>query len=301
MTKSLSKGSVLKSGWIYINPTETRVIDTNAMVESKLKELSFKLAAETDGDAGFTEGFVQGIKAEQVTELIGERVEPISEEPENTVPESEILLQQAQEEIENMKAQALAEIEEARTQVIEEARKLGFQEGFEQGKKEGYEQGHIDGLNSVEEEREEALRETSIRIAQMEEEYQKKMDELEPQFIEMLTGIYEHIFHVSLKNSRDLIVYLIANTMRNLEGNNGYLIHVSREDYPFVSMQKKELVKGTGISVDDIDILEDATLGRSECMIETGNGVFDCGLGTQLEALNEELRLLSYEPGKTEG
>ena len=284
-----------------MNPTEARVIDTNAMVESKLKELSFKLAAETDGDAGFTEGFVQGIKAEQVTELIGERLESISEEPENTIPESELLLQQAQEEIENMKAQALAEIEEARVQVIEEARKLGFQEGFAQGEQEGYEKGHVDGLNSVAEEREEVLREASIRIAQMEDEYQKKIDELEPQFIEMLTGIYEHIFHVSLKNSRDLVVYLIANTMRNLEGSNGFLIHVSKEDYPFVSMQKKELVKGTGISVDDIDILEDATLGRSECMIETGNGVFDCGLGTQLEALNEELRLLSYEPIKTEG
>ena len=297
----MSKGSVLKSGWMYMNPTEARVIDTNAMVESKLKELSFKLAAETDGDAGFTEGFVQGIKAEQVTELIGERLESISEEPENTIPESELLLQQAQEEIENMKAQALAEIEEARVQVIEEARKLGFQEGFAQGEQEGYEKGHVDGLNSVAEEREEVLREASIRIAQMEDEYQKKIDELEPQFIEMLTGIYEHIFHVSLKNSRDLVVYLIANTMRNLEGSNGFLIHVSKEDYPFVSMQKKELVKGTGISVDDIDILEDATLGRSECMIETGNGVFDCGLGTQLEALNEELRLLSYEPIKTEG
>lgn len=286
---------------MYMNPTEARVIDTNAMVESKLKELSFKLAAETDGDAGFTEGFVQGIKAEQVTELIGERLESISEEPENTIPESELLLQQAQEEIENMKAQALAEIEEARVQVIEEARKLGFQEGFAQGEQEGYEKGHVDGLNSVAEEREEVLREASVRIAQMEDEYQKKIDELEPQFIEMLTGIYEHIFHVSLKNSRDLVVYLIANTMRNLEGSNGFLIHVSKEDYPFVSMQKKELVKGTGISVDDIDILEDATLGRSECMIETGNGVFDCGLGTQLEALNEELRLLSYEPIKTEG
>ena len=297
----MSKGSVLKSGWMYINPTETRVIDTNAMVESKLKELSFKLAAETDGDAGFTEGFVQGIKAERVTELIGEGEEQIPEEPENTIPESEILLQQAQEEIENMKAQALAEIEEARVQIIEEAKKAGYQEGFAQGKKEGFDKGHVDGLNSVAAEREEALREASIRIAQVEEEYQKKIDELEPQFIEMLTGIYEHIFHVSLKNSRDLVVYLIANTMRNLEGSNGFLIHVSREDYPFVSMQKKELVKGTGISVDDIDILEDATLGRSECMIETGNGVFDCGLGTQLEALNEELRLLSYEPGKTEG
>lgn len=288
MTKSLSKGSVLKSGWMYINPTEARVIDTNAMVESKLKELSFKLAAETEGDAGFTEGFVQGIKAEQVTELIGEGLEPISEEAENAIPESELLLQQAQEEIENMKAQALAEIEEARVQVIEEAKKIGYQEGFALGEKEGYEKGHVDGLNSVAEEREEALREVSIQLAQMEEAYQNKIAELEPQFIETLTGIYEHIFHVSLKNSRDLIVYLIENTMRNLEGSNGFLIHVSREDYPFVSMQKKELVKGTGISVDDIDIIEDATLARSECMIETGNGVFDCGLGTQLEALNED-------------
>lgn len=297
----MSKGGVLKSGWVMINPAQTRVIDTNAMVENKLKELSFKLAAETDGDAGFTEGFVQGIKAEQVAELVGEDTENIPEEPINESSEHEIALQQAMQEIEDMRSQALAEIEEARVQIIEEAKKAGYQEGFSQGKKEGYDRGHTEGLNSVAKEREEALQEVSLRAAQMDEEYQKKMDELEPQFIETLTGIYEHIFHVSLKNSRDLVVYLIANTMRNLEGNSGYLVHVSKEDYPFVSMQKKELIKGTGIPLEAIDILEDATLGRSECMIETGNGVFDCSLGTQLEALNEELRLLSYEPHKTEG
>ena len=44
MTRSLSKSGVLKSNWVYVNPVETRVIDTNAMVESKLKELSEKLA-----------------------------------------------------------------------------------------------------------------------------------------------------------------------------------------------------------------------------------------------------------------
>ena len=131
---------------------------------------------------------------------------------------------------------------------------------------------------------------------QLEEEYQRKLDELEPKFIDTLTGIYEHIFKVSLKNSRELIVHLIANTMRNIEGSNDYLIHVSKDDYPFVSMEKKELVKGTGIADDAVDIIEDSTLGRNECMIETGNGVFDCSLGTQLEALNEELRLLAYDP-----
>ena len=95
-------------------------------------------------------------------------------------------------------------------------------------------------------------------------------------------------------------MHLLANAMRNLEGGNGYLIHVSKDDYPFVSMQKKELVKGTSINPEDMDIIEDATLDRSECMIETGNGVFDCSLGTQLEALHEELRLLAYEPSTTD-
>ena len=47
MTSSLSKSGLLKSNWVYVNPTETRVIDTNAMVESKLKELSEKLSAQT--------------------------------------------------------------------------------------------------------------------------------------------------------------------------------------------------------------------------------------------------------------
>ena len=49
-------------------------------------------------------------------------------------------------------------------------------------------------------------------------------------------------------------------------------------------------------AIENVELLEDVTLGKNECMIETGNGVFDCSLGTQLEALNEELRLLSYEP-----
>ena len=60
MTRSLSKSGLLKSNWVYVNPTETRVIDTNAMVESKLKELSEKLSAQTRTDDEFADGFTQG-------------------------------------------------------------------------------------------------------------------------------------------------------------------------------------------------------------------------------------------------
>ena len=295
----MSKNGVLKSSYIIMNPTETRVIDSNALVENKLKELSMKLAAETGADEGFTDGFTQGIDAMQVVELVGEEYSgEMLAEPQEAIPTSEEIRQQAYEQVEEIKQQALAEIEEMKKQIMEEARQEGYKKGLEAGTQEGYKKGHTEGLNSVQAQREQLLEEISAKVNELDESYQKRIEEIEPRFVETLTGIYEHIFNVSLKNSRDIVVHLLGNAMRNLEGNSGYLVHVSKEDYPFVSMQKKELIKGTGINLDAVDIIEDSTLVKSECMIETGNGVFDCSLGTQLEALNEELRLLSYQPNK---
>lgn len=282
-----------------MNPTEARVIDSNALVENKLKELAMKLATETGEDEGFTDGFTQGIDAMQVVELVGEDAGgEMTAESQEAQPTAEDILQQAYDQAEEIKQQAIAEAEELKNQILEEARQEGYKKGLETGTQEGYKKGHTEGLNSVQAQREQLLEEISAKVNELEETYQKRLEEIEPRFVETLTGIYEHIFNVNLKNSRDIVVHLLGNAMRNLEGNSGYLVHVSKEDYPFVSMQKKELIKGTGINLESVDIIEDATLGKSECMIETGNGVFDCSLGTQLEALNEELRLLSYQPNK---
>ena len=305
----MSRNGVLKSGWVVVNPNDTKIIDSNALAEQKLKEMSVKLAQEYGEEPEFMEGFMSGINAVKVSELIkdedvkiiggsndADAQEPDLTEQPTVSKKAEDLIAEAQSQIELMKKEALLEIEQAKEQTYEDAKAEGYQAGLEQGRSEGFEQGHKDGLASVEREREKVFSEASQKIAMIENEYQKKLDELEPRFIDTLTRIYEHIFHVSFKNSRELIVYLIQNTMRNIEGSGSYLIHVSKEDYPFASMQKRELIKNTNISVDDIEIIEDSTLGKNECMIETGSGVFDCSLGTQLEALNEQLRLLSYQP-----
>ncbi len=304
-------GGILKSGWVKVDPANTRIIDTNARAEARLREMAVELARECGEEPDFADGFTQGISAVEVSQLIREGGENIigenqgfDTEPafeDNSFapqpgPMQEELIADAQAQIEQMREEALAEIEQVKAQALEEARSQGYQEGFEQGQNDGFAQGHRDGLNSVAEERRQVHTEAEQKMAALEEEYQQKIKELEPVFISTLTGIYEHIFHVNLKNSRELIVYLIQNTMRNIETGSTYLIHVSKEDYPFASMQKRELIKGTNIAIENVELLEDVTLGKNECMIETGNGVFDCSLGTQLEALNEELRLLSYEP-----
>jgi flagellar assembly protein FliH len=298
---------------MYVNPDNAKVIDSNAKAEEKLKEIAVELAKKCGEEPDFVEGFTQGIKAVDVSNLVGDDDDEELEDGDDddvevtpviykkTIPvaaqvqkERDNILAEARSQIETLKKEAATQIEQEKVKAIEEGRDQGYQEGLEKGHQEGFEKGHQEGLDSVNAMKEELMAEHEQRKAQLEGEYQQMLREAEPKFIDTLTGIYEHIFHVSLKNSRELIVYLIQNTMRNIEGGGTYVIHVSKEDFPFASVQKKELIKGTNINIDSVELLEDATLNKNECMIETGNGVFDCSLGTQLEALNEELRLLSY-------
>ncbi|MDE6918004.1 MAG: hypothetical protein K2P39_14555, partial [Lachnospiraceae bacterium] len=236
----MSSGGILKSGWVVVDPANTRIIDSNARAEARLKELAIELARECGEEPEFVDGFTQGISAVEVSQLIREGEGAMFGEEQGSDESAqpgggdfpplpaqiqEELIADAQAQIEQMREAALAEIEQAKIQIFEEARSQGYQDGFAQGQNDGFAQGHQDGLGSVAEEREQAQAQADQMMAAIEEDYQQKLKELEPIFIDTLTGIYEHIFHVSLKNSRELIIYLIQNTMRNIETGSTYLIH----------------------------------------------------------------------------
>ena len=82
--------------------------------------------------------------------------------------------------------------------------------------------------------------------------------------------------------------------MCKIEGNRSFFIHVSKEDYPFVSMQKKQITASVA-SGSSVEVVEDLTLSKNQCLIETEDGIFDCGVSTQLTELSNRLKLLSYE------
>ena len=107
-----------------------------------------------------------------------------------------------------------------------------------------------------------------------------------------LLCIYEHIFDVDLHSYREVLCYLISATMRKTEDNRSFLVHVSKEDYPYVSMQKKQIMAGATAPNSTVEIVEDMTLGKGECMIETESGIFDCGLGTQLSELRQKTKII---------
>ena len=164
----------------------------------------------------------------------------------------------------------------------------------ENARQEGMQQGYQDGIARADQETNQRMAQLEQKEKDLESAYETKIQELEPQFIDTLTGIYEHIFQVELQGYRDILSYLITNTMRKIEGNRSFFIHVSKEDYPFVSMQKKQFTASVA-SGSSVEVVEDLTLSKNQCLIETEDGIFDCGVSTQLTELSNRLKLLSYE------
>lgn len=288
--------NLFKSYYLNRNTEDARIIDSNEMIAQKLERIRTVMPEAFSHGDGFQQMDLaaQSAPADPADLLsmdsAGQTVQEVQEMPQEAVqtppvyegPTPEELIEQAKEEIEIMHANARSEIDHMRNEVILESRKQGYEDGKKQALAE-FEQMHA----QIEKER-----------RTLQAEYEKKMDELEPDFIRTLTGIYEKVFEVGLDNQQEIIVTLLRNTMRKLDGCKEFLVHVSTVDYPYVKEHKQQLLTDSSQEGTRIDIIEDSTIRENECTIETINGIYDCGLGTQMKELRNKLILLSYEGGQ---
>lgn len=287
--------NVLKGFYVSVEE-DKRVVDSNSLVEIKIKEdeeRRARLQAVLDEGYDLEEGFQEGLPISSLDALV-------NEDSESTVIKAENpQMAEANQELENLNAQIeeaqllLGELQAQADAILSQANEQAEQiktSAYEEAKNEGYQAGYADGMNEVE-----ALKAQVNQMAQdMEADYQNKLENLEPQFIEHITDIYEHIFKVDLNSFKGIVANLLIDAINSNTGVKNIIVHLSREDYPEISLMKDIILTETGMMENNIEFIQDATLGVNGCVIETDNGIFDCSLDTELAELKKKLTLLSY-------
>ncbi len=263
---------------------EKRIIDSNQAVSDRIKELSELL--ETVPEEDFADDFTEGLDAAQVDALLTDQDELAEEAARNEAAQKLIddANEQGQQIIEDANASASQIIEDANAraqEIIEEAKQQGHQEG--------YDRGYEDGMAKAAEYENELTEKDKAREA----EYEEKVAALEPKFVDTLTGIYSHVFGIDLSGRNDVVLSLLRDTIMRVDGAKNYLVHVSKDDHEYVAANKEELTRDLTSSA-TVEIVQDATLTQGNCFVETDGGIFDCSIGTELELLKKELKILSY-------
>ena len=273
--------NLLKGGMVNITQEGSRIIDANALIAERIGSLMKELKEPEN------EGFTEGLRVEEadISALLSDPEEGQEEElPEGlSVEDAEdrarTIVQEARDAASEILQEAITQAETEAETIRQKAREDGYLEGSQKAERE---------FHKLEKELKEKERE-------LEKQYDALVADLEPKFVDTLSGIYEHLFRVELGSHRDVLLYLIGDCMRGAEGSKSFQIRVSKEDYTYISTKKAGLLEAAGAGEAELEILEDPNLSRNGCIIRTENGIMDCSLQTQLEELNKKLRLLAYE------
>jgi flagellar assembly protein FliH len=272
--------NLLKRGTTTIS--EERIIDYNELIKLKLKNIANDRENHGNVDA---DGFVNGLKADVVEQLLTG-----SDEDGETA--------QSQEDVNNQIAAALEEANEQAQTIRDEANEVLAQAHMEarkiieDAKRTGYEQGAQNAREEYNAKADELARDYEAKKAQLEKEYNDMKASMEPELVETITEVFKKITYTVAEDNKDIIIGLINGVMKNTDISNEFIIKVSPEDYKFLVNNQGKIYCSVSKEV-TMDIVEDATMKKNQCIIESDTGVYDCSLDIELNNLIEDIKLLS--------
>ncbi len=287
--------NLFKAGFVSFDASDKRIIDSNELANQKIEafqelELKRQRAQMAQEDGSYDEmgmesdDFIPGIDMEQLSQLTEDQsmLESVPDpqfDMEAMQAEIDLKLQQAQEQadmiIQNAQQQAQA--------IMDDAQQQGYDAGYNTGYQEG-----VAAAQSLQDE-------INQQRGDLEKEYQQIVDELEPEMVDVLTQIYEHVFNIELREDKGIILHLLKTTLSRIEPGKDLIVHISSDDYDEIMDQKDVLDACITSPNTTMEIIEDPLLKENECMIESDSGVFDCSLGVELSEITRKLKLLSFD------
>lgn len=277
--------NLIKSVYFNVDPARARKIDSDERVEQYIPNIyeqkkevqSFEfqpLNASGLEEAGEGQSFEDGLSVISMDDVIGEEREKLSVQMRE---EREEILKKARREAEALVAEAGEQAESIKEMARLEGKNIGIEEG-----------------------RAEAGLELNQMRQSLQDEYEEKMQELEeqeknlePAFADIIISLVKKLTGVVCEDKKDVILYLIGSSLRNMEKSSRVILRVSKQDIARVA-SKKSTLKAIARDVSEFEIVEDESLTENQCIIETDNKMIDCSLDAQLQNLEEHVKLLVY-------
>ena len=219
-------------------------------------------------------------EAEQIVSDAEERafgeVKRKNDEAQKTVQdaknEAERISEDAETEAEKIKSDAEASAGDIR----ESARK----EGFEEGREAGYQEGIAEA---------ERLAEQFQRV--LDKAIEKRtviIEDSETQIIELVLMISRKVVKVISENQKNVVVNNVIQALRKLKTRGEVLVRVNLEDVELASERIKDFTR-MAENVQSVTVVEDSTVDKGGCVIETDFGEIDARISSQLKEIEDKI------------
>ena len=115
---------------------------------------------------------------------------------------------------------------------------------------------------------------------------------MEPMLAETILTVVSRVTHVLAEDKKDLVLQLVNDVLSKTEISKEFLIRVSSYDYKFL-LDNRDKITGVVSQSVQIEIVEDPTFVKGQCMIESDSGIYDCSLDIQLDNLISAIKVMA--------
>jgi flagellar assembly protein FliH len=215
------------------------------------------------------------------------------EEVRRKTNQAQKLRQEAEEDAGKLVAEAekrVAELESTAGSRLEAAEREAAKKGREEGREDGYKEGAA--------EVERLVGRLHVILDRAMDKRAEILAETETQVIELVLLVAKKVVKVISENQKSVVVQNIQQALRKLKTKSDVIVRVNLADLQLATEHVKDFVQMTE-NAKKLQIIEDSTVDRGGCVIETDFGEIDARISSQLSELEE--RILDVAPIKARG
>jgi flagellar assembly protein FliH len=186
--------------------------------------------------------------------------------------------------------QKAADLEADIKQRVTMTEREAYERGHEEGHAKGYEEGRAEVQRLVE-----SLHSIITRAIEKRNEI---IEEAETQIINLVLLIVKKVIKVISENQKNVVINNVVQALRKLKSRGDVVIRVNLADLELTSEHVKDFMKMVE-NVKSVTVLEDSSVDRGGCIIETDFGQIDARISSQLHEIEE--RILDLMPIRSKG
>lgn len=184
----------------------------------------------------------------------------------------------------------VAELEAGAAARLEAAEREAAKKGRDEGREDGYREGR--------DEVERLVGRVHVILERALDKRSEILEQAEAQMVELVLLIAKKVVKVISENQKAVVIQNIAQALRKLKTKSEVVIRVNLADLELATEHIKDFVQ-LAENAKRITVVEDTTVDRGGCLIETDFGEIDARISSQLSELED--RILEVAPIRARG
>ena len=227
-------------------------------------------------------------KADEIVKKAEEAAFP---EVKRQTDHAQVIKTQAETEVAKIKAEAQAEAERIiaeaqaeRDKIINESKKQGYDTGYEAGYQDGQKEAErlVERMHSI--------------LDNVMKRREEILSETEYQIVELVVLMARKVVKIISENQKTVIMNNVLQALKKVKGRGDVTIRVNLADAKLTTEHIQDFIDRVE-AVKGITVVEDTTVEKGGCIVETDFGAIDARISSQLTEL--EQKIMEISPVKT--